>query len=90
MKIDREFSQKELTDRLLMMKKRLPGTEFNFHDIVIDIAGGDRAEVITTLRIVGTIVDEQITDAYEIHITAEKKDGGWLFSSFTVVEFMKK
>jgi hypothetical protein len=90
LKIDREFSQKELTDRFLMMKKRLPDTEFNFHDIVVDIAGDDRAEVTTTLRIVGKIVDEQITDAYEIDITAEKKDGDWLFSSFTVVEFMKK
>jgi hypothetical protein len=27
-KIDREFSQKELTDRLLMMKKRHPNTSF--------------------------------------------------------------
>jgi len=90
MNIDREFSQKELTDRILMMKKRLPETEFNFHDIVIDNAGDDRTEVTTTLRIVGTIVDEQVTDAYEIDITAEKKDGEWLFSSFTVVEFMKK
>ena len=90
LKIDREFSQKELTDRFLMMKNRLPDTEFKFYDIVVDIADGDRAEVTTTLRIVGKIVDEQITDAYEIDITAEKKDGDWLFSSFTVVEFMKK
>jgi hypothetical protein len=90
LKIDREFSQKELNERFLMMKKRLPDTEFNFHDTVVDIAGDERAEITTTLRIVGTIVDEQITDAYEIDITTEKIDGDWLFSSFTVVEFMKK
>ena len=90
LKIDREFSQKELVDRLLMMKKRLPDTEFNFDDIVVEVADNNRAEVTTTLRINGVIVDEQITDAYEIHITAEKKDGGWLFSSFAVVEFMNK
>ena len=90
LKIDRDFSQKELNDRLLMMKKRLAGTEFNFHDTAVDIDGDDRAEVTTTLRIVGKIVDEQFTDAYEIDITAIKEDGEWRFSSFTVVEFMKK
>jgi hypothetical protein len=89
-KIDREFSQKELTDRLLMMKKRLPNTSFSFHDTVIDIVDDHRAEVITTLRINGKIVDQQFTDAYELDITVDKKDGDWRFSSFTVVEFMKK
>jgi hypothetical protein len=89
-KIDREFSQKELTDRFLMMKKRLPNTSFSFHDTVIDIVDDNRAEVITTLRINGKIVDEQFTDAYELDITVDKKDGDWRFASFTVVEFMQK
>jgi hypothetical protein len=52
--------------------------------------GDNRAEVITTLRINGRIVDQQFTDAYEIEIVVDKKDGDWRFSSFTVVEFMKK
>ncbi len=90
LKIDREFRQKELTDRFLMMKKRLPNTGFSFHDTVIEIAGDDRAEVITTLRLNGKTIDEQFTDAYELNILVEKKDGDWLFSSFSVVEFMKK
>jgi hypothetical protein len=89
-KIDREFSQKELTDRFLMMKKRLSNTSFSFHDTVIDIVDDNRVEVITTLRINGKIVDEQFTDAYELDITVDKKDGDWRFSSFTVVEFMQK
>jgi hypothetical protein len=89
-KIDREFSQKELTDRFLMMKKRLANTSFSFHDTVLDIVDDNRAEVITTLRINGKIVDEQFTDAYELDIAVDKKDGDWRFSSFTVVEFMKK
>jgi hypothetical protein len=73
-----------------MMKKRLPNTSFSFHDTVIDIVDGNRAEVITTLRINGKIVDEQFTDAYELDIVVDKKGGDWRFSSFTVVEFMKK
>jgi hypothetical protein len=89
-KIDREFRQKELNDRFLMMKKRLPNTSFSFHDTVIDIVDDNRVEVITTLRINGKIVDQQFTDAYELDIMVDKKDGGWRFSSFTLVEFMKK
>jgi hypothetical protein len=50
----------------------------------------NRAEVITTLRINGKIVDQQFTDAYELDIMVDKKDGDWRFSSFTVVEFMQK
>jgi hypothetical protein len=73
-----------------MMKKRLPNTSFSFHDTVIDIVDDNRAEVITTLRINGKIVDEQFTDAYELDITVDKKDGDWRFASFTVVEFMQK
>ncbi len=90
LEIDRAFSQKELTDRFLMMKKRLTDTVFNFHDTAVEIVGDDRAEVLTTLRINGQIVDKQFTDAYEINITVEKQDDGWRFGSFTVVEFMKR
>jgi hypothetical protein len=90
LKIDRDFSQKELTDRFLMMKKRLPNTTFSFHDTVVDIVNDNRAEVITTLRINGKIVDQQFTDAYELDIMVDKMDGDWRFSSFSVVEFMKK
>jgi hypothetical protein len=55
-----------------MMKKRLPNTSFSFHDTIIDIADGNRAEVITTLRINGKIVDQQFTDAYELDIMVGK------------------
>lgn len=88
--IDREFNQKDLTDRLLMMKKRLANTTFIFEDTVVDIPGDDRATVLTTLRLDGQAVDGRFTDAYEMNITVEKHDGDWLFSSFTMVEFMKK
>ncbi len=89
-KIDRALSHKEFTDQFLMMKKRLPNTIFSFHDSIIDIAGEKKAAVTTTLRLNGETIDEKFTDAYEINITVEKKDGDWLFSAFTVVEFMKK
>ncbi len=90
LKIDRNFNQKELIDHLLLLKKRLTNTAFNFHDTIIDLPGGNRVEVTTTLRISGKIADEQITDAYEIKISVAKKDGDWRFSSFTVVEFIKQ
>ncbi|MCP4342728.1 MAG: hypothetical protein GY799_28560 [Desulfobulbaceae bacterium] len=89
-KIDHQFSRKEITDRLLMMKKRLPNTVFSFHDTVLAIVAVNRAEATITLRLDGETVDGQFTDAYEFNIIVEKKDGNWLFSSFGVVEFMKK
>ncbi|TKB07621.1 hypothetical protein [Desulforhopalus sp. IMCC35007] len=88
--IDHEFGQKEITDRLLMLKKRLSNTTFSFEDTFVDIPGDNRAEVTTTLRLNGESVNGRFTDAYEIQISVEKQDGDWLFSSFTVVEFMKK
>jgi hypothetical protein len=63
---------------------------FSFHDTVLDIVADNRAEATTTLRLNGKTVDGQFTDAYEIKITVEERDGNWLFSSFAVVEFMKK
>jgi len=89
-KIDREFSHKEFTDQFLLMKKRLPNTHFSFHDSIINIASDNSAQITTTLRLNGKAIDEQFTDAYEITITMEKQAGDWYFSSFTVVEFMKK
>lgn len=90
LRIDREFSHKEFTDHFLMMKKRLPDTEFSFHDTVINVENDNRADVTTTLRLNGKIMDDQFTDAYEIIITVVRQDKNWRFSSFTVVEFMKK
>lgn len=88
--IDRELNQKDITDRLLMMKKRLPDTRFSFEDTAVDLSGEDRATVLTTLRLNGKAVDGRFTDAYEMNITVERQAGDWLFSSFTVIEFMKK
>ena len=65
-------------------------TNFSFQDTVVNIPDEGRAEVITTLRLNGESVDGQFTDAYEMNITVIKKEGDWLFSSFTLVEFMKK
>ncbi|MFT5700729.1 MAG: hypothetical protein ACI8ZB_003614 [Desulforhopalus sp.] len=89
-KLDNEFSSKDVTDHILMLKKRLPNTSFSFQDTAIDIPSKKRAIVITTLSLEGVAVDGRFTDAYEVNITVDKEDGDWRFSSFTVVEFMKK
>lgn len=90
LKIDRQFKPKELADRFLMMKKRLPDTSFSFHDTDIKILADNRADVITTIRLNGKSVNGEFTDAYELNIKVVKNDGDWFFSSFFVVEFMKK
>lgn len=88
--IKRDFSKKELTDHLLMMKKMLPKTHFTFHDTTITFPDANRADLTTTLRLTGTINSDRFTDAYEISINTEKTDGDWLFSSFSVIEFIEQ
>ncbi len=88
--IDRGFSQKEISDHLLMMKKRLSATRFSFHDTAVNISTDNGAEILTTLRLNGKTVDGQFTDAYELNIAMEKNDGKWFFASFTVVEFIEQ
>ena len=88
--IDRVFSQKEISDNIVIMKKRLPETIFSFHDTVVDIVADGRAEVITTVKLDGTSVDDRFVDAYEMDIEMKKENGEWLFSAFKVVEFIEK
>jgi hypothetical protein len=88
--IHRDFKKKELTDHILMMKKMLPDTHFTFHDTTINFPLDNRAELTTTLRLTGKIDTDRFTEAYELSITADKIDGDWLFSSFSVVEFMEQ
>ncbi len=89
-KIDKEFSPKEVSDNILILNKRLPDTTFHFEDINIELPTKTEANVITTIRLNGRSTEGQFTDAYEVDITLVKIDGDWLFSSFTVVEFMIK
>ena len=88
--IDRDFDKKALTDHILMIKKMLPDTQFTFHDTIIDFPEKNRAELLTTLRLKGKMHDNHFTDVYEINIHAEKTKTNWFFSSFSVVEFLKK
>ncbi len=88
--INRAFSKKELSDHLLLLKKRAVNTQFSFHDTVVNFPIDDQAEVLSTLSLDGKTKDSRFTDAYELKIQVKKRDGDWLFSSFTVVEFMEK
>lgn len=89
-KVDQEFSRKEISDRVLMLKKRLIGTTFTFYDTSFTSLEGNNAALTTTLRLNRKTVDGRIADAYELDITAKKIEGKWLFSSFAVVEFVER
>jgi len=90
LKLDGELSHKQITDHILLLKKRLPDTSFIFQDTTIEIPVEDKAQVTTTLQLSSASENENFQDAYELDITVEKIDGDWRFSSYTVVEFMKK
>ena len=68
----------------------LPNTRFAFSDIQIRFPQKEEALLSTTLSLRGENRNQRFTDAYEFSILAEKIDGDWLFSSFTVVEFMER
>ncbi len=88
--INRALPKKELTDHILMMKRMMPETEFSFHDTTITFPQKKHAVVSTTLRLSGKINSDRFTDAYELSINTEKINGKWLFSSFSIVEFMEQ
>lgn len=88
--IQRDYARKELTDQIIMMKKIMPETNFGFHDTGITFPEKTRAELTTTLKLTGKINNDHFTDAYELSIHTEKIDGDWLFSSFSVIEFIEQ
>ncbi len=88
--INRELTKKEFTDRMLTMKRMLPETLFTFYDTTISFPKEDLAELITTLKITGKITNDRFTEAYELNIQTKKINGDWLFSSFSIIEFMEQ
>ncbi len=88
--IKRNFIDKEISQHVLMMKRMLPDTRFALKDIQITFPQKNNALITATLSLHGKTRNERFTDAYELDIASVKSDGDWLFSSFTVVEFMQR
>lgn len=88
--IKRSFIQQEFSNHLLMMKRMLPDTRFTFSDTQINFPHDDKAFITTTLSLRGKTKHQRFTDAYELDIVALKTEGKWIFSAFTVVEFMER
>ncbi len=88
--VDQAFSREEFSNHLIILKKMLPGTQFSFNDIHITFQQQDTATINTTVSLQGKTQNQRFTDAYELDITVHKSDGDWLFSSFSVVEFMER
>ena len=88
--IKRTFIHKELSNHLLMMKQMLPDTRLTFSDIHLNFPEKDKALITSTLSLHGKTRNQRFTDAYELDIVALKTEGKWIFSAFTVVEFMER
>ena len=84
------FSHQEFSNHLLMMKRMLPDTRFTFSDTQVIFPQEDKALITTTLSLRGKTKHQRFTDAYELDIVALKTEGKWLFSAFTVIEFMER
>lgn len=88
--IHRDFLKKELTDQILMMKRTMPETSFSFYNTNIIFPQKTLAEITTTLQLTEITSNDRFSDTYELTIHAEKTDGDWLFSFFSVIEFMRQ
>lgn len=88
--IKQQLSRKDISDHIIMLKKMLPDTRFTFNDIQINFPEENNALINTTLSLNGKTKNQRFTDAYELKSSVVKIDGDWLFSSFTVVEFMER
>jgi hypothetical protein len=88
--IKRVFIHKELSNHLLMMKQMLPDTRLTFSDVQVNFPQKDMALITSTLSLHGKTRNQRFTDAYELDIVALKTEGKWIFSAFTVIEFMER
>lgn len=88
--VKKDFSHKDIMDHVVMMKKMLPNTTFTFNDVTVGFPQTDSAVISSTLLLYGETKNQRFTDAYEMDVSAVKVDGDWLFSSFSIVEFMEK
>ncbi len=88
--IKQQLSRKDISDHIIMLKKMLPDTRFTFDDVQVDFPEEKKALINATLSLNGTTKNQRFTDAYELKSSVVKIDGDWLFSSFTVVEFMER
>jgi hypothetical protein len=88
--VKQHLSRKDISDHIVLLKKMLPDTRFTFDDIQIDFHEENRARINATLSLNSKTEQQNFTDAYELKSSVVKVDGDWLFSSFTVVEFMER
>lgn len=88
--IQQTFSQQEISQHILFMKHTLAESHFAFKDITITFPSQTEAKITATLSLQTKTKDQRFTDAYELDIVSQKSDGDWLFSAFTVVEFMER
>ena len=89
-RIQQTFSRKEISQHILFMKRTLAQSHFDFKDITITFSSTTEAQITATLSLRTTTRDQRFTDAYELDIVSQKSNGEWLFSAFTVVEFMER
>ena len=89
-RIQQTFSRKEISQHILLMKRTLAESHFAFKDITITFPSKTEAKITATLFLRTKTMDQRFTDAYELDIVSQKKNGDWLFSAFTVVEFMER
>jgi hypothetical protein len=85
-----EFSRKEITDRILMVRARAQKVSVSFHDTTIQIINEKQANVTTTMYARTIENNSENADIREFDLTMIKSDGAWLIHDVTFVEVLKQ
>lgn len=88
--VDGSYSRKEVMDRINRARAFFSRLQVSFYDIRIRFPEELRAELLLTIRLVGTIDDESYDDAREVELTMEKADKKWLISRVRQVEVLER
>lgn len=88
--VDGQFSRKEITDRILFVKKNFSRLRIIFQDINISLSEKTAANIFFTVRIQGTRHGEDYSEVQEIEMTMQKQEKKWLISTAALVEVLEK
>lgn len=86
----RPLSRKEITDRILMLRKRYTWLTLKVYDLAVTIEQDQTAEVTATLRIDGSGNDFDFSNLQDMKASMAKVEGKWHFTQLSLSEALKR
>lgn len=84
------LAKQDIAATIAQIRTQCGELSVKFSDLKIEPVQGTTAKASLTIRVHAVIRGDRMSDVREFESTLSKIDGKWLFTSFTVVEVMKK